>query len=248
MNDNIEDKSKKVKRLRRGIHLLPSMLTVSSMFLGFYSIIASQQGRVTVACWAILVAMIFDSLDGRVARMTNTQSEFGAQLDSLADLVSFGLAPAFLVYFWQFVHYGKLGWLVSFVIMTCTALRLARFNSSSEQENKRYFRGLPCPFAATIITAMIWGCYQYGFSSDTFVYASMIVCVFIALLMVSTIRYRSFKDFDLRKNVSFYVILAFVFLLTLLVCWPIIVLFSTTFVYALARPVMVIYRIFFRSK
>ena len=141
-----------------------------------------------------------------------------------------------------------MGWLVSFVIMTGTALRLARFNSSSEQENKRYFRGLPSPFAAAVITSLVWGCDKYGFSSGAVVYFSMIACVLIALLMVSTVRYRSFKDFDFRKRVPFYIILIFVFILVLLVCLPVIALFSVTFIYTLAGPSMFISRVFFRRK
>jgi len=140
----------------RGIYLLPSILTTFGMFAGFYSIIASINGDFTLAAISIMVAMLWDALDGRVARLTNTQSDFGAQYDSLADLVSFGVAPALLVYEWSLSDLGRIGWLAAFIFLACAALRLARFNTQVGTSDKRYFQGLPSPAAAGVIASMIW--------------------------------------------------------------------------------------------
>ena len=141
---------------KRGIYLLPSVLTTFGMFAGFYSIISSINGDFTIAAISILIAMFWDTLDGRVARLTNTQSVFGAEYDSLADLVSFGLAPALLVYQWTLYELGRFGWLAAFVYLACAALRLARFNTQVGIADKRYFQGLPSPAAAGVIASMIW--------------------------------------------------------------------------------------------
>ncbi len=141
---------------KRGIYLLPSVLTTFGMFAGFYSIISSINGDFTIAAISILIAMMWDTLDGRVARLTNTQSDFGAEYDSLADLVSFGLAPALLVYQWSLYELGRFGWLAAFVYLACAALRLARFNTQVGTADKRYFQGLPSPAAAGVIASMIW--------------------------------------------------------------------------------------------
>ena len=143
-------------RSKRGIYLLPSVLTTFGMFAGFYSIISSINGDFTIAAISILIAMFWDTLDGRVARLTNTQSAFGAEYDSLADLVSFGLAPALLVYQWTLYELGRFGWLAAFVYLACAALRLARFNTQVGIADKRYFQGLPSPAAAGVIASMIW--------------------------------------------------------------------------------------------
>ncbi len=140
----------------RGIYLLPSILTTFGMFAGFYSIIASINGDFTLAAISIMIAMMWDTLDGRVARLTNTQSAFGAQYDSLTDLVSFGVAPALLVYEWSLSDMGRVGWLAAFIFLACAALRLARFNTQVGTADKRYFQGLPSPAAAGVIASMIW--------------------------------------------------------------------------------------------
>lgn len=144
------------KKTNRGIYLLPSILTTFGMFAGFYSIIASINGDFTLAAISIMVAMLWDTLDGRVARLTNTQSDFGAEYDSLADLVSFGMAPALLVYEWSLSDLGRIGWLAAFLFLACAALRLARFNTQVGISEKRYFQGLPSPAAAGVIASMIW--------------------------------------------------------------------------------------------
>ena len=188
-------------RSKRGIYLLPSVLTTFGMFAGFYSIISSINGDFTIAAISILIAMFWDTLDGRVARLTNTQSAFGAEYDSLADLVSFGLAPALLVYQWTLYELGRFGWLAAFVYLACAALRLARFNTQVGIADKRYFQGLPSPAAAGVIASMIWlKIWTFAsFDSDVIslgYYLGAGITILCGLLMVSNIRYYSFKEFS----------------------------------------------------
>ncbi|RZA18651.1 MAG: CDP-diacylglycerol--serine O-phosphatidyltransferase [Lysobacteraceae bacterium] len=184
----------------RGIYLLPNLFTTGGLFAGFFAIIAASQGRFEAACVAIFVAGILDGLDGRVARLTNTQSEFGVQYDSLADLVSFGMAPALVMYHWALASmkldgatFGKLGWLAAFLYAACAALRLARFNSQVGTVDKRWFIGLASPAAAGLMASFVWTCQDLGFSGVDLRFAALAVTVAAALLMVSRIRYTSFK-------------------------------------------------------
>ena len=197
----------------RGIYLLPSILTTFGMFAGFYSIVASINGNFTLAAISIMVAMMWDTLDGRVARLTNTQSAFGAQYDSLADLISFGLAPALLVYEWSLSDLGRVGWLAAFIFLACAALRLARFNTQVGTADKRYFQGLPSPAAAGVIASMIWlkfWNFEFFFGIATFsYYIGVGITILCALLMVSNVRYYSFKELD-SKKASFRFLLAIV--------------------------------------
>jgi len=185
----------------RGIYLLPSILTTFGMFAGFYSIIASINGDFTLAAISIMIAMMWDTLDGRVARLTNTQSAFGAQYDSLSDLVSFGVAPALLVYEWSLSDIGRVGWLAAFIFLACAALRLARFNTQVGTADKRYFQGLPSPAAAGVIASMIWlkfwkfEYFDFGIVSLSY-YIGVALTIICGLLMVSNIRYYSFKELD----------------------------------------------------
>lgn len=227
-------KKPRQKRFRRGIYWLPSFFTIGAMFLGFYSIILASQGRFVHSVIAILMAMVMDGLDGRVARMTGTQSEFGAELDSLSDLISFGLAPALLVYFWILFPLGKLGWMVAFIYTACGALRLARFNSQSESESPRYFRGLSIPMAACVLSSSVWLCLDYGIQFGWLPYLMSVCMVLVGLLMVTTIRYRSFKDINTRGRVSFHIVLAFALLFALITYSPSVVLFFLSCVYALS--------------
>jgi CDP-diacylglycerol--serine O-phosphatidyltransferase len=233
------------KKLRnRGIYLLPSVLTTFGMFAGFYSIIASINGDYTVAAVSIMVAMLWDTLDGRVARLTNTQSEFGAQYDSLADLVSFGVAPALLVYEWSLSDLGQVGWFAAFVFLACAALRLARFNTQVGISDKRYFQGLPSPAAAGVIATMIWlnfwnfDYFDFGIVSFSY-YIGILLTVVCALLMVSNVRYYSFKELDTKKA-SFRFLLAIVLSLIVLLSMPNIFLFSAFFLYMLSGPFITI--------
>ena len=228
----------------RGIYLLPSILTTFGMFAGFYSIIASINGDFTLAAISIMVAMLWDALDGRVARLTNTQSDFGAQYDSLADLVSFGVAPALLVYEWSLSDLGRIGWLAAFIFLACAALRLARFNTQVGISDKRYFQGLPSPAAAGVIASMIWlkfwkfEYFDFGIVSLSY-YVGVGITIVCALLMVSNVRYYSFKELD-SKKASFRFLLAIVLSFIVLLSKPNIFLFTGFFLYMLSGPFITI--------
>ena len=228
----------------RGIYLLPSILTTFGMFAGFYSIIASINGDFTLAAISIMVAMLWDALDGRVARLTNTQSDFGAQYDSLADLVSFGVAPALLVYEWSLSDLGRIGWLAAFIFLACAALRLARFNTQVGTSSKRYFQGLPSPAAAGVIASMIWlkfwkfEYFDFGIVSLSY-YVGVGITIVCALLMVSNVRYYSFKELD-SKKASFRFLLAIVLSFIVLLSKPNIFLFTGFFLYMLSGPFITI--------
>ncbi len=229
---------------KRGIYLLPSVLTTFGMFAGFYSIISSINGDFTIAAISIMIAMMWDTLDGRVARLTNTQSGFGAEYDSLADLVSFGLAPAILVYQWTLYELGRFGWLAAFVYLTCAALRLARFNTQVGIAEKRYFQGLPSPAAAGVIASMIWLKIWTFASFDLDVislgyYLGAGITILCGLLMVSNLRYYSFKELD-SKKASFKFLLIVIMSLIILVYKPNIILFTGFFIYLLSGPIITI--------
>ena len=231
----------------RGIYLLPNLLTTGGLFGGFFAIIAASQGRFEIACIAIFVAGVLDGLDGRVARLTNTQSEFGVQYDSLADLVSFGMAPALVMYHWSLVAMkldgttaGKLGWLGAFLYAACAALRLARFNSQVGQVDKRWFIGLASPAAAGLMASFVWTCTDLGLSGEELRYVALAVTVCAGLLMVSRIRYTSFKGGSGPKSerVPFFALLIAVAVLVALVLDPPKVLLAVGVLYALSGPVM----------
>ena len=225
---------------KRGIYLLPSVLTTFGMFAGFYSIISSINGEFTIAAISIMIAMMWDTLDGRVARLTNTQSAFGAEYDSLADLVSFGLAPALLVYEWSLYELGRFGWLAAFVYLACAALRLARFNTQVGIADKRFFQGLPSPAAAGVIASMIWLKIWTFASFDSEVislgyYLGAGITILCGILMVSNVRYYSFKELD-SKKASFRFLLLIVLSLIILMYKPNIILFTGFFLYLLSGP------------
>lgn len=184
----------------RGIYLLPNLFTTGALFSGFFAIIAAAQGRIEAACVAIFISAVLDGLDGRVARLTNTQSDFGVQYDSLADLVSFGMAPALVMYHWSLnamkldgATLGKIGWLAAFLYAACAAVRLARFNSQVEQTDKRWFIGLPSPAAAAVMASFVWAAHDLGQLGESLRYPAMALTVVVGLLMVSRLRYPSFK-------------------------------------------------------
>ena len=229
---------------KRGIYLLPSVLTTFGMFAGFYSIISSINGEFTIAAISIMIAMMWDTLDGRVARLTNTQSAFGAEYDSLADLVSFGLAPALLVYEWSLYELGRFGWLAAFVYLACAALRLARFNTQVGIADKRFFQGLPSPAAAGVIASMIWLKIWTFASFDSEVislgyYLGAGITILCGILMVSNVRYYSFKELD-SKEASFRFLLLIVLSLIILMYKPNIILFTGFFLYLLSGPFITI--------
>lgn len=221
----------------RGIYLLPNLFTVAALFAGFYAIIASTQGRFAAAAISIFVAMLLDTLDGRIARLTHSQSEFGAQMDSLSDMVCFGICPAFVLYEWSLVVLGKPGWLIAFFYAVCTALRLARFNSQSQQTNKRYFQGLSTTAAAGVVAGLLWVSEEFQLIGQQYAFEIAILTAILGLLKVSTIRYRSFKDLDIRGKVPFVAILVVVLLLVLISFDPPIILLTIFMAYMLSGPV-----------
>ena len=232
----------------RGIYLLPNLFTTGGLFGGFFAIIAASQGRFEAACVAIFVAGVLDGLDGRVARLTNTQSEFGVQYDSLADLISFGMAPAMLMYHWALVSMkldsltlGKIGWLAAFLYAACAALRLARFNSQVGTVDKRWFVGLASPAAAGLVASFVWVCQEFGWTGESLRYGALSLTVLAGLLMVSRIRYSSFKgggSGPKSDRVPFFALL--IALVVLIALWiaPAVTLLTASTLYALSGPLM----------
>ena len=233
-----ETKNTTVRKRRRGIYLLPNLFTTAALFAGYYAIVAAMQGRFEAAAIAIFVAMVLDGLDGRVARLTNTQSDFGAQYDSLADLASFGIAPSLVMYQWALSDLGKLGWLAAFIYTASAALRLARFNTQVGIADKDYFQGLASPAAAAIIAGLVWVGNDYFEPGRVFNVVSLVLTTCVGLLMVSNFRYHSFKGIDLRGKVPFITMLVFVLVIVLITYDPPIVLFVVFFGYALSGPVI----------
>lgn len=225
------------KRRRRGIYLLPNLFTTAALFSGFYAIVAAMGGRFEAAAIAIFVAMILDGADGRVARMTNTESAFGAEYDSLSDVIAFGLAPALVLYLQSLSELGKLGWLAAFFYAAATALRLARFNTQVGRADKRYFQGLPCPPAAAVAAGLVWVSVDYDLVGLTLGVVSFFMAVALGVLMVSNVRYRSFKEFDLRGRVPFVSVLVVVLALSFVSIDPALVLFSCFALFALSGPI-----------
>ncbi|MGJ8664163.1 MAG: CDP-diacylglycerol--serine O-phosphatidyltransferase [Marinicella sp.] len=221
---------------QKGIYLLPNLFTTGAMFAGYYSIIAGIQGKFEIACFCIFIAALLDALDGRVARLTNTQSEFGEQYDSLSDLVSFGVAPSLLTFNWSLYHLstvhpvlGKIGWLAAFIYAVSGALRLARFNTQIGVVDKAYFQGLPSPAAAAVVTSFVWICVDMELNGADLKYITLPVTIIAGLLMVSRFRYYSFKTIPFRENVSFIWILLLVLvfvLLTIKTAWVLFVVFT----------------------
>ncbi len=218
----------------RGIYLLPNAFTTGALFCGFYAIVMAMNQRFEHACWAVFIAMVLDGLDGRIARLTNTQSEFGAQYDSLSDMVSFGAAPALVIYEWSLRGLGKLGWIAAFIYCAGAALRLARFNTNIEVVDKRFFQGLPSPAAAALIVGFIMMMTDpdINVSSRQVDWVSWGLAVFAGLTMVSNVPFYSFKDVNFRKSVPFIVVFLIALALALLaidppkVLWPIFVIYG----------------------
>ncbi|MDO8843267.1 MAG: CDP-diacylglycerol--serine O-phosphatidyltransferase [Methylicorpusculum sp.] len=223
---------------RRGIYLLPNLFTTGALFSGFYAITSAMGGRYETAAVAIFVAMILDGLDGRVARLTNTQSEFGVQYDSLSDMVSFGVAPALVMYLYAFSSLGRLGLFAAFVHTAGGALRLARFNTQVEKADKRYFQGLPSPAAAAILAGFIWLSLEHGYDIEVLKYLAMLLTVATGLLMVSNFRYSSFKEIDLKGKVPFVVAIVVMLAVAFIMAQPQTMLFLLFLGYAISGPVI----------
>ena len=194
----------------RGIYVLPNLFTIGALFAGFYAIVQAMNGRWEHAAVAIFIAMVLDGLDGRVARMTGTQSAFGAELDSLADMVSFGVAPALIMYVFALKGLGKFGWIAAFVYCSAAALRLARFNTQIEVADKRFFQGLPSPAAAALVAGFVWVMIEYGISGSDVSWLSAAVILFAGISMVTNFKFYSGKEINLRKSVPFFVVLLIV--------------------------------------
>lgn len=226
------------KKQRRGIYLLPNLFTTAALFAGFYAIVAGMAERYEAAAVAIFVAMVLDGVDGRVARLTNTQSAFGAEYDSLSDMVSFGVAPALVMYQWSLVGMGKLGWLAAFFYAAATALRLARFNTQVQTADKRYFQGLPCPLAAAVVAGLVWFSTDFGWSGAAVMPAAFGITIVTGALMVSNIRYNSFKELDLKGRVPFISVLVVLLMFVFVSSDPPLVLFALSVIYALSGPVL----------
>lgn len=223
-------------KLSKGIFLLPNLFTLAAMFCGFFAIISAMRMAYEHAAIALFIAMLFDFLDGRVARMTNTQSEFGAQFDSLSDLVCFGVAPALLLYSYTLHTLGKPGWLIAFMYAVCTALRLARFNI--QEMDKRFFFGLSTPAAAAVVASFVWVCQLHHVDVVTLALPIGVVTILLALLKVSSVPYRNFKDVHFNGKVPFLAILVALVILVLISIDPPHVLFTFFVGYALSGPIM----------
>ena len=239
-----------VKASYRGVYLLPNLFTTANLFAGFYSIVCTMSGQFNTAAMIIFIAMILDGLDGRVARMTNTQSAFGAEYDSLSDMVAFGLAPAILAYQWALVQMGQLGLGISFIFAACAALRLARFNTQIGKVDKRWFIGLASPAAAGVVAGVVWAVWaisEEGVVADdlhiSFVMVFAAIVALVGLLMVSNVKYYSFKDFDFKGRVPFVVMLIVVLVFAIVATDPPRVLLLVFLIYAASGPVYMATRI-----
>lgn len=238
-DEDSDTQAGKQKRAR-GIYLLPNLLTTAALFGGFFAILSAINQHYETAVLAIFIAMVLDGLDGRVARMTHTQTDFGAEYDSLSDMVAFGLAPSMLVYLWAMKDMGKLGWFAAFVFTAAAALRLARFNTQVETADKRYFQGLPSPAAAAVIAASVWMAEVYSLNAQILSIPATLLTIVTGLLMVSNVRYYSFKEFDPRGRIPFMALVVIMLGFAVLFLHPPVVLFTVFMLYALSGPVMML--------
>jgi len=245
----------KTKLRRRGIYLLPNLFTTAALFAGFYAIVQAMNGRFEQSAIAIFIAMVLDGLDGRVARLTRTESAFGAEYDSLSDMVSFGAAPALVIYVWALRDlgslqgfFGKLGWIAAFLYCVCAALRLARFNTNIEVVDKRFFQGLPSPAAAALLAGFIWVMHDYSIKGGSVKWLAFGITVFAAVSMVSTVPFYSGKDINLRKSVPFVMLLFLVLFFVLISTDPPTALFALFVIYALSGYVYWLWRLIRRQR
>ena len=224
---------------RKGIYLLPNLFTTGVLFCGFFAIVQAMNQRFEVGAIAIFVAMVLDGMDGRVARWTNTQSEFGAQFDSIADMVAFGAAPGLIAYIWVLKDLGTLGWIGAFIYCAGAGIRLARFNANIAVVDKRYFQGLPSPSGAAVMTGLVWVLVDFGFVPSTWLaVATWVVAVFAGVTMVSNVPYWSFKEVNWRKRVPLWVILVCVIGISVVASRPSLVLWALFMSYAFSGYVM----------
>lgn len=227
-----------VRKRRKGIYILPNLFTLAALFGGFYAVVMAMNDRFDLACVGVFCAMVLDSLDGRVARMTNTQSAFGEQMDSLADMVSFGAAPALIAYEWSLKGLGRWGWIAAFVYCACAALRLARFNVNTGVVDKRYFQGLPSPAAAALVTGFIWVMTEQGIAAQGLAWPMFAVALYAGLTMVTNVPFYSFKDISMKQSVPFAVIVLIALVIAVINIHPPVVLFSIFAMYGLSGYVV----------
>lgn len=234
------------KERRRGIYLLPNLFTTGALFSGFYAVVSGMHDKFETSAIAIFIAMIFDGLDGRVARLTNTQSKFGAEYDSLSDMVSFGVAPALVMFSWALGGLGRFGWAVAFIYVACAALRLARFNTQIDTADKNYFSGLASPAAAAVVAGLVWVCADEGWVGDSLpwvlrLFAGCLTAA-VGFLMISSIKYHSFKGLNLRGRVPFVVMLAVIVGFGIFMVGEERALLLGFLLYALSGPAEIFYR------
>ncbi len=226
------------KHRSRGIYLLPNLFTTAALFSGFFAILAAVDGHFEKAAIAIFVAMLLDGLDGRIARMTHTQTDFGGEYDSLSDMIAFGLAPGLVMYLWVLQPLGKFGWFASFVYVAGAALRLARFNSQMDTADKRYFTGLPSPSAAAIVAGAVWVGVDYELDLALVSIPAGILILLAGLAMISNLRYHSFKEIDFRRKVPFIVLVVIALVAAIIISEPPLVLFAIFMIYAFSGVVL----------
>ena len=236
------------RRKFRGIYILPNLITTASLFAGFYAIIEAIHGNFEIAALSVLVSLILDGLDGRVARMTHSSSNFGVQYDSLADLVAFGVAPALIVYFWALQPYGRYGWVAAFLFVVCGALRLARFNVQIGDIDPKYFNGLPIPAAATMVSMAILMDHELGEWAPTRHGLILFMIYVLSFLMVSNVKYYSFKKFELFQRKPFPVLVAVVLLFLVIAIEPKIMGCLAMAIYVISGPVLTLLLLWRRRK
>lgn len=230
-------RQKRLRDFRRGIYILPNFFTTCSLFCGFYSIIASFNGNFTKAAWAVLLSAVFDWLDGKIARISHSISQFGMEYDSLSDLIAFGVAPGVMIYTWALTPFGRIGWLASFLYVACTALRLARFNVHSSTMEIRYFQGMPSPAAGGLIATTIIISHHLGWDETIKHLSILLLTFYLSFMMVSKIRYQSLKQ-ELKGRIPFQILVTILCVLIIIVAEPYITLFVLFFLYAFSGPVL----------
>jgi CDP-diacylglycerol---serine O-phosphatidyltransferase len=237
-HDRRQRKEIRIRQMKRGIFILPSLLTLISIFFSFYSIVSAINGEFMLAAALLLVAGFFDGIDGKVARLTKTTTRFGVELDSLADVISFGVAPALLMYIWALNSYGRIGWVTAFVFVACGALRLARFNVQTGSIDPKRFNGLPIPAAAMMVATTILFFDKFEISPAVYRTYLLIATYVLSFLMVSAIKFHAFKDLTLVKQKPFSSTVGFVLLLALIAAADVVVLFLLAAAYVVSGPVM----------
>jgi CDP-diacylglycerol--serine O-phosphatidyltransferase len=233
-----EQKEIRINKMKKGIFILPSLLTLTGIFFGFWAMVLAINGKFVLAAALIMAAAFFDGIDGKVARLTKTTTRFGVELDSLADVISFGVAPAIMMYMWVLEPWGRLGWVTAFVFVSCGALRLARFNVQHGNIDPKRFNGLPIPLAAIMLSSTVLFFYKLGLEPATLAVPLIVLVFVLAFLMVSTVKFYAFKDLTMVKDKPFYATVAFVLLLALIAVSPFIVPFLLCTAFVISGPVL----------